>query len=116
MKEAGDGRGKKKQSTLTNLESYARFHRIRQRIQPILNLAGLLTNGIEGAGVVGRIGSAGPMKAILSSKIVARRATNLSHDSLLLLLLLLLLLFMQDLSTDSRFPGLVSGKKCVQRI
>lgn len=59
---------------------YARFHRVRQRIQPILNLAGLLTDGVKRAGIIGRIGPTRPIKAILATQVVARRATYLSHD------------------------------------
>jgi hypothetical protein len=54
-----------------------RFDGIRQSIQPVLNLAGLLSNGIERTRVVGGVCS--PLPTKLVPKVVPRCPAYLSH-------------------------------------
>lgn len=63
-------------------ESHIRLHGIGHGVQPVLNLACLLANGIERAGVVGGIGTGGPAERVLVAEIVARGATDLGHGEI----------------------------------
>lgn len=56
-----------------------RLHWVGQRIQPVLDLASLLADGVEWAGVAGGIGAAGATERVLVAEVVARGATDLGH-------------------------------------
>ena len=56
-----------------------RFNGVCQCIQPVLDLACLLSNGIQRTGVVCRVGSPRTSEGVLVSEIIARGATDLRH-------------------------------------
>ncbi len=56
-----------------------RFDRIRQCIQPILNLVRLFTNGIQRTGIARGIVATWSRKGMLAAEVVACRAPDLRH-------------------------------------
>ena len=59
--------------------AHVRLHGVCQRVQPVFDLAGLLTNRVKRAGVAGGICATGPAKRVLVAEVVARGATDLGH-------------------------------------
>jgi hypothetical protein len=63
-----------------NTSRHARFYRVGQRVQPVLDLAGLLADGIQRAGVAGGVLPAWPVREwVLVAEVVARGAAYLRH-------------------------------------
>ena len=67
-------------SQRTQSGSYVRLDRIRQGIEPILDLVGLLADLVQRTRVGGAVCIAGTAKGTLRGQIVAGRATYLGHD------------------------------------
>lgn len=65
---------------MTSGLSVIRFERIGHCIQPVLDLAGLLADSIQRAGIVCCIISPRSAKGILVAEVVARSATDLGHS------------------------------------
>lgn len=59
---------------------HSRLHRVGQRVQPVLNLACLLPDGVQGTRVVGGFGSPRAAEWALVAEVVARGASYLGHD------------------------------------
>jgi hypothetical protein len=64
----------------TRAAKNSRLDGMRQGIEPVLNLAGLFTNGIQRTGIVGGVWSSGPAKRRgLRAQVVSCRPSDLSH-------------------------------------
>lgn len=64
----------------TNSQTNVRLNRVSQCVQPVLNLAGLLPNGVQRTRITGRVcPRRTPSEGVLVSEIIARGAADLRH-------------------------------------
>jgi len=77
--ELAAGAGEPPRSNCTRQVVDVRLHWVGQSVQPVLNLASLLADGVEWARVTGGIGAAGATERVLVAKVVSGGATDLGH-------------------------------------